>query len=141
MKNKNVKKKFILIFLLIISFNSIYCQNDDNKKDTVILKGTVIDNEGNPIAGINVIESGKNKATVTDIDGKFKLLTYKGDSIKISSCNYLNKSYIFDKGDNIRINPESGLIVFCCSNHNPSHCAAKPEEMKKLTQEKNCSFK
>ena len=60
MKNKNVKKKFIPIFLLIISFNSIYCQNDDNKKDTVILKGTVIDNEGNPIAGINVIEARIN---------------------------------------------------------------------------------
>jgi OOP family OmpA-OmpF porin len=36
---------------------------------------------------------------------------------------------------------EEYLIEFCCSNHNPGHCATKIREMKELSSEIKCVFK
>ena len=35
--------------------------------------GTIKDNEGNPIPGVNVIEKGTSNGVSTDFDGKYKI--------------------------------------------------------------------
>ena len=43
--------------------------------------------------------------------------------------------------ENSTSSPIEQLIEFCCSNHNPSHCATNMQEMKKLCSEYKCIFK
>jgi cell division protein FtsB len=60
-------------------------------------------------------------------------------SIENESLKQTNKELI--KNSTILISPIEYLIEFCCSNHNPSHCATKIQEMKDMCLEHKCIFK
>lgn len=45
------------------------------------LKGTVVDESGLPIPGVNVIEKGTSNGTVTDIDGSFEISVSNQDAV------------------------------------------------------------
>ncbi len=62
---KNHFRKSILIILSLISFQ-VFAQERE-------VSGTVIDEEGLPLPGVNVIEKNTNNGTVTDFDGNFSL--------------------------------------------------------------------
>ncbi|MBO5251209.1 MAG: TonB-dependent receptor [Bacteroidaceae bacterium] len=55
---------------------------------TISIKGTVIDANGNPIIGANVLEKGTTNGTITDMDGKFSLDVKQGAIINISFIGY-----------------------------------------------------
>ena len=42
-------------------------------QSSTIVKGQIVDAEGEPIVGATVVEIGTTRGTVTDIDGKFQL--------------------------------------------------------------------
>ena len=58
---------------------------DDN---TVQVKGTVKDANGEPLIGVNVKVKGATVGTITDFDGNFSLQTKKGDVLEISYVGY-----------------------------------------------------
>lgn len=60
-------------------------------------------------------------------------------SIENESLKQTNKELI--ENSTILISPIENLIKFCCSNHNPSHCATKIQEMKDMCLEHKCIFK
>ncbi len=41
--------------------------------DDILIKGRVIDEEGNPLSGVSVIVQGSTKGTLTDVNGNFEL--------------------------------------------------------------------
>lgn len=53
-----------------------------------IVKGTVVDNLGEPIIGANVVVAGTTNGTITDIDGNFSLSVNPGANITISFIGY-----------------------------------------------------
>jgi protocatechuate 3,4-dioxygenase beta subunit len=53
------------------------------------ISGTVLDENGQPIIGANIIEAGTTNGTVTDIDGKFTLDVSDNATIRISYIGYL----------------------------------------------------
>ena len=50
--------------------------------------GSIVDGTGLEVIGATVMEKGTNNATVTDIDGNFKLEVTKGATLVISYVGY-----------------------------------------------------
>src|ERR1700749_2861341 len=55
------------------------------------ITGKVLDENQQPIPGINVTVVGSEKATVTGVNGEFSLDANFGDKIKLSYLGYENK--------------------------------------------------
>lgn len=61
---------------------------DSIKKDKII-KGTVLDESGNPLPGVNILIKGTSKGVQTDFDGNFQLLNAeKGDVLLFSYIGF-----------------------------------------------------
>ena len=57
-----------------------------NKKE---ITGVILNKETKkPIAGVNIVVSNMNTGTITDADGRFKLLVNDGDTLKLSYVGY-----------------------------------------------------
>jgi iron complex outermembrane receptor protein len=69
-------KKFIQLFLLLIGFCT-YSQTT--------VKGTIYDEQNNPIPLVNVVVVGTNDGATTDIDGKYAIKTAKSGVQKIKA--------------------------------------------------------
>ncbi len=69
-----------------ITRKSAYAQQQTKK-----IKGTVLDSQGNPIIGANVIEKGTTNGIITDIDGNFTLDVSPSSTLQISYIGYLTQ--------------------------------------------------
>lgn len=64
-------------------------QNKDAAQQKTVIKGRVVDAEGVPVIGANIIEVGpESNGTITDYDGNFTLNVSKNANIKISYIGY-----------------------------------------------------
>ena len=52
------------------------------------IKGTVVDSNGEPVIGANVIIEGTTTGTITDIDGVFMINAKPGTKLTISFIGY-----------------------------------------------------
>lgn len=57
-------------------------------QQTTIVKGTVKDNKGEVLIGVNVKVKGTTNGTITDFDGEFTLEAKKGDVLEFSYVGY-----------------------------------------------------
>lgn len=64
--------KYILSLLLIV-FSAVGL----SAQQTVKVAGTVTDNEGLPLPGVNIIEKGTSRGVTTDIDGNYTFVDLK----------------------------------------------------------------
>ncbi|MFN6019920.1 MAG: carboxypeptidase-like regulatory domain-containing protein, partial [Bacteroidota bacterium] len=79
---KNLSTVFLLLFGLFQSLNA---------QQTV--KGTILDEKGNPIIAVNVILKGTGTGTVSDLDGKYNIQVPNENSIlEFSFIGYKSKS-------------------------------------------------
>uniref|UniRef100_UPI004029F082 carboxypeptidase-like regulatory domain-containing protein n=1 Tax=Prevotella sp. TaxID=59823 RepID=UPI004029F082 len=67
-----------------------------------IIKGTVLDEQGQPIIGATIIQKGTKKATVTDLDGRFLLSGVTGPVV-VSYIGYKDQ-VIKPTGGDITVN-------------------------------------
>ena len=58
---------------------------------SLTVKGTIIDKNGEAIIGANVLVKGTTNGTITDFDGKFTLEAKQGDILAISFIGYKNQ--------------------------------------------------
>lgn len=58
-------------------------RNDKDLQQDRILRGTIIDTDGTPIIGANVVIKGSSNGTISDFDGHFSLEVKEGD---VFSC-------------------------------------------------------
>ena len=86
-----MNKKFIFSFCLsvLMSFFSISAFAQDQT-----VTGTVLDELGEPVIGATVTVEGTKTATVTDLDGNYKLAVPKGKKIIISYIGYMPKTVV-----------------------------------------------
>jgi hypothetical protein len=97
------KKASVILFvsvLVLSSCNTI--QRPDGNSG--ILQGMIYDYENKPVSGY-VIQAGKNKKTVTDINGRFELAGIRFGLIDISGNSNLHAPYrsTFDFNDKSKI--------------------------------------
>ncbi len=90
--------KVICVCLIIFVFSN------DIKAQSLSLQGSVFDENNNPLIGAVVAVNGDENATITDMDGKFKLENVKsGSQLVISYLGYKSKTISIKGQKNINI--------------------------------------
>ena len=79
----------MLVFGLITVFPQI-----STAQNNVTASGTIIDEKGQPMIGVNVSVKGTGKGIITDIDGKFTIQTDAKSSIVFSFIGYQKQELI-----------------------------------------------
>ncbi|MEH0152647.1 TonB-dependent receptor [Limibacter armeniacum] len=75
-----------------------------------LITGTVVDEESQPLPGVNIVLEGTTKGTVTDYDGKFKLnVPNKNAKLIFSAIGYTKKRISIDGKSYIYITMELDL--------------------------------
>lgn len=74
-----------------------------NTSSDKIIEGAVVDENGEPLIGVNVIIEGTGKGTVTNVDGNFSLTVAKGDVLKISYIGYVTKMLPVNERSSYRV--------------------------------------
>lgn len=67
------------------------------------VKGTVLDGNGEPIIGANVVVKGTTNGTITDFDGNFSIEADGKTTLEISYIGYLKKEISVNNQRNIRV--------------------------------------
>ena len=95
------------IYVFIFTFFSVsgvdcYAMDTENEKHPQlssprrIIKGRVIDTNGNPLVGATVKEKSGIQGTITDTDGKFTLSIAVNDTLQISFIGYITQEIILE---------------------------------------------
>ena len=84
--------------------DDINVQATENLQQLVSIQGTVVDSEGIPLIGVNIVEVGNDtNGTITDIDGNFVLEINPGASIRLSYIGYMSQTVKITKTKDISI--------------------------------------
>ncbi len=75
---------------------------------TQVVSGTVTDENGEPLVGVNILVEGTTRGTITDANGEFSLEANTNDQLRVSFIGY--ESQLLTIGTNttfnIRLNPD-----------------------------------
>jgi len=85
-KNKLFQYATVVLPLLFFSLWS-YAQ-------TSMIRGTVIDEKGESMVGVNVVIKGTTTGTITDVDGKYQLQAEAKSTLDFSFIGYKNQSVL-----------------------------------------------
>jgi len=75
-----------------------------------IVKGTIIDEFGEPVPGASVVVAGTTSGTITDFDGNFSLNVKPGAELRISFVGYETQSVKAKDGMTIQLKENSELL-------------------------------
>ena len=78
---------------------------------TRTVTGTVVDNQGEPLAGVNIVEKGTSNGTMTDIDGKYSLSVATGKTLVFSFIGYTSQEVVASNSKiNVTMSEDSELL-------------------------------
>lgn len=96
--------RFLLFAAFLLSgFSSMIAETLENtrvEQQTNTIKGTVIDERGDPLIGVNVFVKGSTIGAITDLDGNFSLNASAGSTLVISYIGYLSQEIVV-KGNSL----------------------------------------
>ncbi len=95
---------FIVPLALSTGIQPVWAADNEVQQQRSVT-GTVVDNQGEPLIGANVIVEGQTTGTITDINGVFRLNVPTGTKLTISYLGYSSKTITVD-GNNLRITLE-----------------------------------
>ena len=102
--NRVILVKLMLIVTLMLTTESVWAQEER------LLKGRIVDNEGNPITGAVVNVSEASRISLSDVNGDFSLKNVKqGDEICISSIGYHSTTAIARFDEEFKVVMEEDL--------------------------------
>ena len=64
------------------------------QQQSISVTGTVVDQNGEPLMGVNVIEKGTTNGTMTDMDGRFTLSVSENATLQISYIGYTTEEVV-----------------------------------------------
>ena len=82
---KNWQKLLALFIIFMFNYSFIFAQ--------VQIKGKVIDKDGNPLPGVNVVIEGTTTGVTTDMDGIFSLQANVGQKLMIRFIGMKTQSH------------------------------------------------
>ncbi|MBK5722507.1 TonB-dependent receptor [Dysgonomonas sp. Marseille-P4677] len=83
-----MKLKIITFFIALLNVSLVLAQTGN------IVRGTVIDQDGEPLIGVAVSIKGTTSGTITDLDGKYSLAAEKSKTIVFTYIGYETKEVI-----------------------------------------------
>ena len=78
-------RTLIFIFLMLLTFNNIYAQS------TVVVKGIITHQNGDPITGASVVVKSTGKGTMTLADGSFQLEAPINSTLVITHTGFVGQ--------------------------------------------------
>lgn len=97
---KNLSK---LIFLCFMSIGTVFAQTE--------VSGTVTDQSGEPLIGVNIIEKGTTKGTSTDFDGKYSITVSEGATLVFSYIGYVSEEILVGGKTTIDVTLQEGVAL------------------------------
>src|SRR5699024_7451445 len=76
-----------------------------------IVTGTVTDENGVPLPGVNIIIEGTSKGADTDFDGKYSLEAAEGQKLQFSSVGFKDQTLTVGSADTIDVVMEEGTAL------------------------------
>ena len=70
-------------------------------QDGVKISGKVVDGEGLPLPGVNVLVAGTTQGTITDMDGNYTLSAPEGAQLQFSFIGFDNQSVAVVAGQSV----------------------------------------
>lgn len=86
LRGHSLKYEFVNNYIILSSSESNVSQQDGKQ-----LRGTVFDQNGEPVIGANVVEQGTQNGTITDINGQFILTVGNKSALEVSYIGYLTQ--------------------------------------------------
>ena len=85
-----MKRKILIITTLILLLGFVF----EASAQSTLIKGVVVDKEGYPLPGVNVIIKNSTNGVMTSIDGNYVLTGInENDSIKFSYLGYMTQIF------------------------------------------------
>lgn len=94
--SKSRVRQFCLTMLCLFLFQGVITQNK-------MLVGTVVDELGETLIGVSVLNKTTGEGTITAIDGSFSLSGKQNDLIQFSYIGYASVDYVVKQEENIRV--------------------------------------
>lgn len=94
--SKSRVRQFCLTMLCLFLFQGVIAQNK-------MLVGTVVDELGETLIGVSVLNKTTGEGTITAIDGSFSLSGKQNDLIQFSYIGYASVNYVVKQEENIRV--------------------------------------
>ena len=88
---KLINQVKLTTFMLMLCSVSLFAQNKTP------ISGVIVDVEGEPIMGVNVVEKGSSNGTISDIDGKFSLSATENAIVRISYLGHIPQEITANK--------------------------------------------
>ena len=102
-----MKRKLIgmLTLFLVLVAQSILAQEKT-------ISGTVTDNNGLPLPGVNVVIKNTSTGTQTDFDGKYAISANEGDVLTFSYLGFANQNITVSSSDqiNVQLEPDAAVL-------------------------------
>ena len=106
MKKKLLRSSRLLLTLVIVLtvFGKAFAQD-------LTVRGIVLDNNSQPLAGVSVMIKGSNKGTSTGIEGRFTLSVQKGQSIVLNYVGFVTQEVVVnDVYVSVQMQPDSKAL-------------------------------
>lgn len=97
-------KKIYLFFTCLFLINGLIFSQEKN------ISGTVIDANGEPLIGVNVIIKGTTTGTITDIDGNYSIDVPSGAALEFSFIGYLTETVTISGQTTVNITLEEDAL-------------------------------
>ena len=116
-----MKTKFSGILTLVLAFVVQITFAQDKA-----VSGTVSDDSGMPIAGVNIIVQGTSSGTQSDFDGNYSIMVDEGGSLTFSYVGYTSVSKTVGGSDTINVTLSEdvaqleAVVVTCLLYTSPS---------------------
>lgn len=97
-----MKKNCILIFSLLC-FSFAFSQST--------ITGTVVDDQGAPLAGVNILEKGTTNGISTDFDGKYSIDTQANSTLVFSYIGFTTQEISTSGKTTINVTLSEGMLL------------------------------
>ena len=81
------------------------------------VSGVIVDTNGDPVIGANVVEKGTTNGTITDLDGKFTLEVNDNSVLQVSYIGYNTQEVSAKNSDTYRFIPVHAILDFLVKHY------------------------
>ncbi len=108
-----VLKVMLVLGVIVLPENQTFADTSTNTFQQArqsAVRGTVVDEQGEPMIGVTVKAKGSQAATITDIDGNYSLNVANGTTLEFSYIGYTTQTVKARNGMKVRLEPDSHVM-------------------------------
>jgi len=108
-KNTNIEYKTVGKQIVLVNKSTLKSTKKDNQSN-IVIKGTILDIDGIPIIGVNVIEKGTTNGAVSDFDGNYTIKVANNNAtLAFSYIGYATKEILVNNQTTINVVLEESI--------------------------------